>query len=475
MIPGLLRSVIDYGDAHPEHLLTNLQQLMRSQYEWDPESPDAKIYSSIKNYFELRYEVPSVRVLEDIFVDNLEVSERLKDITADPLFVRSNFQYLLEKAIDTLNSVKMDYLLRIAGEIKRVGMDIDGTHYKGVAASVEFLQKESTKLLSSNANTKFESCLNRESDLAWDDYLRAKANRSKSLRTGIAAIDTVLEGINPGELWVHAGFAGEFKTSFALNWAYNAIVRFGRNVFYASLEMPLDQIRRQVFMLHSVHPKYKGCPKLDYKRLKSGKLTAIEEDFYQEVLRDFKENPKYGEFNVWCAPKDTDFDGISVALNSFHAQAPQHLLVVDHGSIVEARKQKKSRDFVVERNSVVRDAKQLALTHDRNNGIPVLLLFQINREGKLRADKNNGVYDLQSLSYANECERSADIITTTYKPLDEQGEVKFSNIKVRDGAPFKPFNCKIEFPSKKMHSVQAMEGTISEEEARKMQESILGL
>ncbi len=144
-----------------------------------------------------------------------------------------------------------------------------------------------------------------------------------------------------------------------------------------------------------------------------------------------------------------------------HKQMDIGFVVIDHGQWVEARKGKKNRDYTIELNSVVRDAKQFAMRFNNNEGVPVLLLWQINREGKEEADKNNGEYKLKAFTYANEDEKTADVVTTTYlnKTHREQSTTRLSNPKNRDNPPFEPFDAFVNFNSRRMLGIDRTKAT----------------
>ena len=99
----------------------------------------------------------------------------------------------------------------------------------------------------------------------------------------------------------------------------------------------------------------------------------------------------------------------------------------------------------------------MALNFARGRGVPVLALFQLNRQGKLRADKNDGRYDFAAISYANEIEKSADVITYTYlnDALRNEGKFYLGNLKNRDNPLFDRMVGKIIWQSKRMRAIES--------------------
>lgn len=204
------------------------------------------------------------------------------------------------------------------------------------------------------------------------------------------------------------------NTSFALNWAYNLVTRYRSSVFYVTLEMPYEQVRQMIFAMHTENPKFSqmGFKPLDYEKIKYGTLNPEEEAFFQLVIKDFCTNEEYGSFEVWGPDDDVTTDDIRIEAELKHHQSEIHLLVIDHGGLVEPRKKKRSKDYTIELNSIIRDTKKIALHFNHGEKIPVLLLFQINREGKDYADKMEGRYKLKALSYANECLLEGTLVRT---------------------------------------------------------------
>jgi replicative DNA helicase len=150
---------------------------------------------------------------------------------------------------------------------------------------------------------------------------------------------------------------------------------------------------------------------------------------------------------------------IKLEAEMLHKQMEVGLIVIDHGQLVSAGKT--SRDYVVELNTIVREAKKLALHFNHGEKVPVLMLFQINRQGKEEADKNEGRYKASAIAYANEVEKSADIISTTYLNDDHRrnGTTIFCNLKNRDNPKFEPFTAKVDFVPRRIRNMSMFQGS----------------
>lgn len=457
----LLKSVIDVDSTiTQENLVFNFQRLLSAHIEWGRHD-DERIYQFVRGYFEQQLEMPSLATLRDYFtrIDDVEVSERLKDVEAATSYVRTNFSHLLTTILEDQNKIKAIKLCKEAEAIIARGLEIDGERKQGVRDGLVYLAQKSNDLIVPNFNARIRGDIREDGQAMWDEYVTAKLNKDKvwGKFTGLNEIDKVCRGAKKGELWVHAAYPGELKTSFASNWCYNLVTHYKTNVVYVSLEMPYEQVRRNIYSIHTANAKWGdlGYKPLDYRKIRDGELTPEEELFYKRSIDDFTTNPDHCHFEILTPEREMTMADIRMEVELLHKQMEVGLVVIDHGQWVEARKSKKNKDYTIELNSVVRDAKRFALHFNHREGIPVLLLFQINRQGKDDAEKNAGVYKMKAITYANEVEKTADIITTTF--LDDvhrrDGTTKFSNLKNRDNPLFPPFIAGVNFTSRRISNL----------------------
>jgi replicative DNA helicase len=465
MSAPLLRSVIDYdGGISQENLNSNYKCLLDANLEWT-RLDDQKIFQFIERYFQQHLEVPQKVTVLDYFESckDIETAERIKDLEKAAPYIRTNYAHLITTLREDQRKIRAITLFKEAQDIASKGIEIEGEKVHGVEAAITHLATHINRLRGPN-QAKLDGNIRTEGQAVWDEYAEIKRNPSAAFGnlSGINPIDVGCRGIKRGNLWIHAGFAGELKTCFALNWSHNLVTRYRNNVFYISLEMTREHIRRKIYGMHSTLKRFatEGIPALDYKKIRDGALSPEQEAAYQVVISDFNNNPEYGSFDVWRPAEDVTVDDIRARAEGVHRQTPLGLIVIDHGGLVEPRKKKKRLGVGDELNSVVRDAKKrLALDFNGGEGVPVLLLWQLNRQGKDAAEKADGVYKMSALSYANEAERSADVVTTTYLDdrLRERSVTKFCNLKNRDDQLFPPFEVDIDFKSGRISNVTASE------------------
>jgi hypothetical protein len=187
-------------------------------------------------------------------------------------------------------------------------------------------------------------------------------------------------------------------------------------------------------------------------------MSPAEREFMtQYVVKDFNDpNNQYGSIHIEVAdPDKSDFTVIDLRNKAelLRAKDPSiSMIVVDHAGLMAPRNRQPS---TTERlNEVVRDLKRLSMSFDRGAGIAVLNLFQISREGYKAAEKGGGSYNLTHLSYANECERSSDIVTAAWidEELRSKNVLRLQCLKARDDKPFDPFYAGVVFDCRRIHT-----------------------
>lgn len=213
------------------------------------------------------------------------------------------------------------------------------------------------------------------------------------------------------------------NSTVALNYAYNNAYVYQRNIFYAMLEMQYKAVRRQLYVIHSSHGKFvtewaeedrrKGRPEIytgiHYRKVRDGELTDLEKKRFQLVAQDFKANCK-GKIHIWKPEVEASMQDIKRKSEIFHNKHRCDGLIIDYLGLVKSTQ--RTTETVDRINRVITEGRLLALNFARGTGVPLLALFQMNRQGKLRADKNDGKYDFAAISYANQCVASNTIVKT---------------------------------------------------------------
>lgn len=459
----LLRGVIDWGAGiSREGLASNFQKLRSSKIEW-VQASDRKIFKFVREFFAAEMDVPSSRIVVEFFtgISDIETVERLKDIQDASPYEGANYSYVLRSLIDEQHRSALAAIIKDTQEIAQrgffVGEGKDKQRIEGVQEAVLYFQRRGAELIVEQSVSKTRGNIRLEAPQAWEDYEKAHAAPDQAVGKlfGVDEVDIVCKGAKTGELWLHAAYTGELKSVTGLNWCYQLVTRYATNVFFVSLEMPFVQLRNIICVMHSTHHKWReqGYTPLEYRKVRDGELTEAEKAFYKTVLDDFHGHPDYGQFEVWSPDHDVTIGDIKATAEAYSKQVQLGFVVIDHGGIVTPAD--KHKDFNIGLNSVIRDAKKMALHFNQGLGMAVLLLFQINRQGKDDADKNDGRYKLRALSHANEAERSADVVTTSYlnDQLRADGRARYCNLKNRDNPLFEPMLIGIDFATRRLTQV----------------------
>lgn len=482
----LLRSVMvaDKADK-PDLAYQNFLALNQSGLPFDMVE-DVAIWAYVSEFGISHNHCPDIATLRAHFTSVREdgVVSRLEALVMYAPLYRGDFEVRLTKRMDERRVRSMQDLLRDAASIVQTGMEVKEEKGKkilhGPIDAMNYLMDRAHEVVAPVTNARLAGEITTDVDDFLAEYERRKADPLSGIGqfTGLSQMDDALSGAKKYELWTHAAFTGGLKSTLMLNWAYNQAVYFGHSSLIFSLEMPYDQVRRILMSIHSTHPRFRQVridlgiqtdptsdTGLSYQKMRDGQLTANEEVFLREyVAPDFKgtsvvppmeidPSGGYGQIHIEVAPPDkSDFTMLDVKSRAevLYQKSPFQMLFLDHMGLMAPRKWRSSTTENL--NEVVRDAKRLAMSFNRGQGMAIVGLFQISREGYKAAEKNEGNYNLTHLSYANECERSSDIVTTSYvnDAMRKENRVRFQCLKARDNKPFEPFFSRVEWPYRRI-------------------------
>jgi len=474
-------------------MFQNYISLRESIFQFD-QPTDVKIYDFIKTFASTHGHLPEQDVVIQYFDSNNDFDEadRIRQISSTPVIYRGDFILEIEKSVEDARHMALAEAISSAKTIARQGLEIkEGRNtftLKGVRDATKFLSKELSDLLTPTFGAKLGGDVLNDEDAFWEHYQKTVDTDVGVLpKTGLKCIDDAIGGFRKKELYMVAGFTAHMKSKTTMNWIYNQAVYQGLNSIYFQLEMHYEQCRETIYAFHSMHKKFRdkrialGIQKqqtpdvgIDPDSIKNGTLTEDEIDLLKDVVKDLREGVESGEYgSIQFEIADPDamditVEDIKTKAEVLHQRRPAKVLVVDHALLVSSRRWVAS---TTERlNEVIRDLKKLALSFNRGEGIPLLCLFQISREGFRAAEKNGGSYNLTHLSYANEAERSSDVVISCWYGDDmrEKGAIKYQCLKVRQGGGFEPFEAKPAWPSGRilnipMHSIPTYQGKKGEQ------------
>lgn len=498
----LLRSAFSArADDDRELLLRNYQALLDSGLVFDT-TEDTVIWSYLQTFVTSHQHVPDIGTLRAHFTHlrQEEVTNRVEVLANQPLKTRGDFLTSLNTKVDEQKTVKVIELLKDASRIVQTGIEFDEGKGKktlmlGPQAAIRFLMDRGHDIVAPTTGTRLSGEVTSDGLSFMQEYDRVESDPLSGIGqfTGIPQIDQCIRGAKRGELWTHAAYTGGLKSTFSFNWMYNQAIYYRHSSLMFSLEMPYTQDRRIFYALHTAHEKFadvrKGLglgPFLDYSRIRDGALdTYTDEQFAalpdaikrqaksrdlgggrilyfnparpeytflkEYVVKDLKD-PKNQYGSIFIEVFDPDKSDFTVAdlrnkAEMLYAKDPSiAMTVVDHAGLMAPRHRKSSTTENL--NEVIRDLKRMSMGFNRGLGMAMVSMFQISREGYKAAIKTDGRYNLTHLSYANEAERSSDIVTTTFvdDDLKQRGLVRWQCLKTRDDEPFNPFYSYVRWP-----------------------------
>ena len=214
---------------------------------------------------------------------------------------------------------------------------------------------------------------------------------ANSITTGLADLDEVITGWQPGDLIIIAGRPGMGKSILAKDFAEAA----GVPVLYFSLEMPVDQLIKRQLSAHSgvnyTSIRKAQCNTEDMDRIKK----ASELLFRMPISYSDKANMSSSELVATC--------------NAYRKKNPLGLVVIDYLQLILADGRLEHREREVSQISA--RLKTLA----RELRVPVICLAQLNRACETRGgDKKPMLSDLRE---SGSIEQDADTVIFIWREI----------------------------------------------------------
>lgn len=468
---SILRSIIPHDGDNAKEMLKNYAQLRQSIHFFE-QAEDKNLFEFVADFVNQHSHLPQAKTLLEIFDEKVELADRLRDIlNREKPSYQGDFMLLVEKEVDKQRIAKIARAMADAQLIIRQGLEVkEGKKTKRLHGAVDASSYLSSILPEVRTPT-FGITENAGALESGDDFVKQlEATRATQLEllptTGLDPIDKEITGLMKGKMYIMAGFTGQLKSQTSMNFAYHQAIDQGLNVVYFSLEMPKSQCLSMIYALHSCHLKFKdirlslGIQKtpnetmgLSFKKLQRPKSLSPEEieflkNYVLPDLKDGRDKGRYGEVNIIALEGALTVEDLKVKSEEIHQKTPLSAIYVDHASLMTPM-QKGLNSTTEKINEVMRDLKRLAMSFNSMEGMPVMTLFQLNREGYKQAKKTDGGYDLTSLSYSNEAERSADLVLATWYDESQRARsvVKISTLKNREGGLIEPFEAEISWPA----------------------------
>jgi len=273
-----------------------------------------------------------------------------------------------------------------------------------------------------------------EADEIISEYEEAKANQGvvNGILTGYAKIDAAIDAIQPGQLIVLAGASGEGKSWMAANIAVNVAMGQKKNVVIITAETLRQQYRRRLYVCHSNNPKF-GYP-IEFNKAKTGSFSEEEEEQFRMVVKDFTSGD-YGKIEVSQISNGTTISDITIYLEKLNLSMPIDLVILDYLTLFRPSRRTSQQNQREDAVALFKEAKNLAITFNNGQGIPVLTLHQISNQARDVVKFEPGKYfTLSSLADSSEAGKSADVAMALLRTEEmmEAHELGFGILKSRD-------------------------------------------
>ncbi len=218
---------------------------------------------------------------------------------------------------------------------------------------------------------------------------------SSGTKTGIAPLDKMMGGMQPGQFIIVAARPSMGKTAFALEIAKN-VAKSKKKVGFFSLEMPADQIILRMLSSESlINSRRIFQPNSPLSQSETMRLENAQEVVKNMSMRiDDSATLKIGEL-AWKARKAKEAEGLD-------------LIVIDYLQLIDSdsTSSNESRQQMI--SDISRQLKAIA----RELEIPVISLSQLSRKVESRDNKRPMMSDIRE---SGAIEQDADIIMFLYR------------------------------------------------------------
>ncbi len=277
-------------------------------------------------------------------------------------------------------------LIHAAEEIAEVGY----SDPENVDEAMDHAEKKIFHVTDSPTTQKFKTISSSLTE-AWErfEHLSANQDERRGVPTGFTSLDNLLAGLQKSDLIILAARPSMGKTTFALDLARNAALKFGASVGLFSLEMSDQQLVDRLLAAEAG---------VDSWKLRTGKLSSDQEfEAVQEAMARLSESSIHID--------DQPGNNILKMRSSARRLKNEHgldLLIVDYLQLMSPTTSKSSDSMTQQVTEISRSLKILA----RELDVPVLALSQLSRAVEQRGGKPR----LSDLRDSGSIEQDADVV-----------------------------------------------------------------
>ncbi len=226
---------------------------------------------------------------------------------------------------------------------------------------------------------------------AWErfEYLSANQDEKRGVQSGFTALDNLLAGFQKSDLIILAARPSMGKTTFALDIARNAALKYGSSIGIFSLEMSDQQLVDRMLAAEAG---------VDSWKLRTGKLSSDQEfEAVQTAMAKLSE----AQIHI----DDQAGNNILKMRSAARRLKNEHgldMLIVDYLQLMSPTGAKSSDSMVQQVTEISRSLKILA----RELNVPVIALSQLSRAVEQRGGKPR----LSDLRDSGSIEQDADVV-----------------------------------------------------------------
>jgi replicative DNA helicase len=229
------------------------------------------------------------------------------------------------------------------------------------------------------------------------DYIDSSVKGNKALTgipTGFTDLDSLTNGLQPGQFIVIGARPAMGKSTLALDMARAAAIKYGRTVAFFSLEMSRSEIIQRLFSAEAM---------VALHHIRCG--TVTEED--QQRLARRTPGIQAAPLLVDDSP-NLSFMEIRSKARRIAQQGGLDMIVVDYLQLMQTGSSRRAENRQQEISEISRNMKLLA----KELNIPVIALSQLNRGPEGRNDKKPLVSDLRE---SGSIEQDADMVILLHR------------------------------------------------------------
>ncbi|AYO32096.1 MAG: replicative helicase [Thermoanaerobacteraceae bacterium] len=210
--------------------------------------------------------------------------------------------------------------------------------------------------------------------------------------TGFPDLDEMTSGLQPSDLILIAARPSMGKTSFALNIAANAAIRYKIPVAIFSLEMSKEQLVQRLLCSES---------NVDSHRLRTGRLEEDDWPRLAKAMGPLSQAPIF----IDDTPGITSLE-LRAKARRLKAEKGLGLIMIDYLQLMSGKGNSENRQQEI--SDISRSLKALA----RELSVPVVALSQLSRAPEIRSDHRPILSDLRE---SGSQEQDSDVVAFLYR------------------------------------------------------------